>query len=109
MAEYNVRLDDQGALFTPEQYSISVARGAVAENLSNLNDVLVSDLGNKDQYVLVYDASLQKYKLVNPDVILNSAASTETNQPGLVGYATAFINRLDTDLDDKIDIDAGTF
>jgi hypothetical protein len=81
----------------------------VADRLSDLSDVSATDLGNKDQYVLVYDASTQKYKLVNPDFVLNAAASTETNQPGLVGYAAAFLDRMDIDLDNKIDLDAGTF
>jgi len=40
---------------------------------------------------------------------LNAAAETETTQPGLVGFATSFLNKLDTDLDSRIDIDAGQF
>jgi len=52
---------------------------------------------------------LLKNKLVNPDEVLNAAAGTETIQPGLVGYATTFLNRMDIDLDNKIDVDAGTF
>lgn len=103
MADYSVSMDGANS------FSVSVERAIVADRLSDLSDVNVTDLGNKDQYVLVYDASQQKYKLVNPDVVLNSAASTETNQPGLVGYATAFIDRMDVDLDNKIDLDAGTF
>lgn len=119
MPEYNVRLENNGnganaflvsgKQITTKAYSVSVERAVVAERLSDLNDVSVSDLSSKDQYVLVYDASTQKYKLVNPDVVLNSAASTETNQPGLVGFATAFLDRMDVDLDNKIDLDAGTF
>jgi hypothetical protein len=27
----------------------------------------------------------------------------------LVGFATAFLDRMDIDLDDRIDVDAGTF
>ena len=46
---------------------------------------------------------------MNPDEVLNASAETETIQPGLVGYATTFLNRLDTDLDNRIDLDAGTF
>lgn len=85
------------------------------EVLSNVPITRFQDLidfdpsSTNDKYVLVYDASAQKYKMVNPDEILNYAAGTETIQPGLVGYATTFIDRLDVDLDDKIDLDAGTF
>jgi hypothetical protein len=102
MADYSVSMDGANS------FSVFVERTIVADRLSDLSDVSATDLGNKDQYVLVYDASTQKYKLVNPDV-LNSAASTETNQPGLVGYATAFLDRVDIDLDNRIDLDAGTF
>lgn len=103
--DYLISLDGAGA----NAFTVSVERTIVADRLSDLSDVSATDLGNKDQYVLVYDASQQKYKLVNPDVVLNAAASTETNQPGLVGYATAFLDRMDVDLDNKIDLDAGTF
>lgn len=116
MPEYKVSLESNGFnAFTvssknlgEKAYEVSVERVVVADRLSDLNDVSVSDLSNKDQYVLVYDAGQQKYKLVNPDQVLNAAA-TEPNQPGLVGYATSFLDRMDIDLDDRIDVDAGTF
>jgi len=79
----------------------------VANRLEDLIDIDASDV--HDKYVIMYDAATQKYKLVNPDSVLNAAAGTETIQPGLVGYATTFLNRMDIDLDNKIDVDAGTF
>lgn len=79
---------------------------SVANRFSDLADVDTD--GVSDKYVVMYDATTQTYKLVNPDAILN-AAVTEPIQPGLVGYASTFLNQLDTDLDDKIDVDAGTF
>jgi hypothetical protein len=63
----------------------------------------------KDKYVLMYDDTIRKLKFVNPDEVLNAAAETETTQPGLVGFATSFLNELDVDLDNKIDMDAGQF
>ena len=63
----------------------------------------------KDKYVLMYDDTIKKIKFVNPDEVLNAAAETETTQPGLVGFATAFLNELDIDLDNRIDMDAGQF
>jgi uncharacterized Zn finger protein len=77
------------------------------QNLDELADVEIS--GNNDQYVLMYDASSGKWRDVNPDVVLNAAAQTETVQPGLVGFASAFLDRVDIDLDDRIDLDAGGF
>lgn len=87
--------------------SIEVVTNVAATRLQDLIDFDASN--QNDKYVMVYDASIQKYKLVNPDEVLNYAAGTETIQPGLVGYASTFLDRLDTDLDDKIDLDAGTF
>ena len=116
MPEYNVSLDTNSInafavsakSLGVKPIAVAVEKTVVAEKLSDLNDVSVSDLSNKDQYVLMYDAGLQKYKLVNPDQVLNAAA-TEPQQPGLVGYATSFLDHMDVDLDDRIDVDAGTF
>jgi hypothetical protein len=74
------------------------------QNLDELIDVEIS--GNNDKYVLMYDASTNKWRDVNPDVVLSAASSTETIQPGL---PQEFIDTLDVDLDNKIDLDAGGF
>ena len=63
----------------------------------------------KDKYVLMYDDVIKKLKFVNPDEVLIAAAETETTQPGLVGFATAFVDTLDVDLNNRIDMDAGQF
>ena len=76
-------------------------------NFSDLADY--NPTGLSDKYVIMYDAATQKYIPVNPDEVLNAAASTELTQPGLVGFATAFLDRVDIDLDDRIDLDAGSF
>lgn len=82
----------------------TVASGVImARNLNELLDVDVS--GVADKYVIMYDATTQKYKAVNPDQVLSSAVS-EPIQPGL---PTDFKDQLDVDLDDKIDVDAGGF
>jgi len=93
----------------PANYKTSIFYGIeiVPQNLDELEDVEIS--GNNDKYVLMYDASTGKWRDENPDEVLNAAASTELTQPGLVGFATAFLDRVDIDLDDRIDLDAGTF
>ena len=83
--------------------SVSAEASSVAGNLSELGDVNVS--GVQDKYLLMYDAATQKYVAVNPDAVL-SAAATEPISPGL---PADFENRLDIDLDNKIDLDAGGF
>jgi len=99
-SNYQVSLDSS-------QSEIEVAPNVAATRFEDLLDF--DDSNVNDKYVLVYDATAQKYKMVNPDEVLNYAAGTETIQPGLVGYASTFIDRLDTDLDDRIDLDAGNF
>lgn len=89
------------------QSSIEVVTNVASTRLQDLIDFDASN--QNDKYIIVYDASIQKYKLVNPDDVLNYAAGTEPIQPGLVGYASTFLDQLDTDLDDKIDLDAGVF
>lgn len=65
-----------------------------------------NDQNKNDQYVIMYNATTQKYELVNPDKVLSSAAVTELIQPGL---PSDFNDTLDVDLDNRIDLDAGTF
>lgn len=89
------------------QSTIDVQTGVPVARLQDLADF--ESTSANDKYVLVYDATSQRYKMVNPDEILNYAAGTETIQPGLVGYASTFLDRMDVDLDDRIDLDAGTF
>jgi beta-lactamase class A len=83
----------------------TVASGVImARNLSELLDVNI--VGKSDKYVLMYDNGTKKWTAVNPDEVLSAASTTETTQPGL---PTNFVNELDVDLDDKINLDAGTF
>ena len=83
----------------------TVASGViVARTLDELLDVDVS--GVRDKYVIMYDADTGKYTAVNPDDVLSASSTTETTQPGL---PTNFVDTLDVDLDDKIDLDAGTW
>lgn len=85
--------------------TVFITGGGVGR-LDDLLDVDINPGNKKDQYVLVYNAITGKYVLVNPDVVLTSASTTELTQPGLPGD---FVNELDKDLDNRIDIDGGTF
>ncbi len=73
--------------------------------LEDLIDVDINNSNKQDKYVLMYDVVTNEYKLVNPDDVL-SAATNEPIQPGLPGD---FVNQMDVDLDNKIDLDAGTW
>jgi hypothetical protein len=61
--------------------------------------------GSGNGYVLMFIANTQSFKFVNPDEVLSQAA-TEPQQPGFPGD---FLNELDTALDNKISIDAGSW
>lgn len=96
MADFNVRLNSSG------NYTVTQEKTVVAEFLSDLADVSVADLPNKDQYILTYDAAQQKYVLVPADQVLQSAA--EDSQ-----LPAEFVQQLEVDLDNQIDVDGGNF
>jgi len=89
-------------LSSGNSFTISQEKTVVAEFLSDLADVAVSNLPASDNYVLTYDASLQKYTLVPADQVLQSAVE-DAQLP------QEFVDQLDVALDDKIDVDAGGF
>ena len=68
-------------------------------NLSDLDDVNVTGIQNG--YVLTYNSTTRQFIAVNPDNILSNAVTG--------GLPTDFVDKLDVDLDDKIDLDAGGF
>lgn len=84
-------------------YKAVQGEAIVAQNFTDLSDVSIAGLStSNDNYPVVYNASLGKFVIVNPDTVL-SAASSESGLPD------SFIDILDTELDDRIDLDAGTF
>ena len=87
----------------PIKFNVQVTgeAGSVAGSLTDLDDF--DPTGVENNYVIMYNASLQKYVTVDPDTVLSSAVTTNNGLP------QDFINKLDVDLDDKIDLDAGTF
>jgi hypothetical protein len=98
---YNVRLSQSPSF---KVVSLLPTIEIMPVNLDQLFDVEIS--GNNDKYVLMYDATSGKWRDVNPDQVLSASSNTETTQPGL---PDDFVNTLDVDLDNKIDLDAGTF
>lgn len=94
----NVRVNSK------QKVKATVASGVImARTLDELLDVDLS--GVKDKYVIMYNSNTRKYTAVNPDDIL-SAAVTDTDSPGL---PSDFTDKLDDDLDNRINLDAGTF
>jgi hypothetical protein len=99
MNSYNVRLK------SPQKFKVTALTGGV-QVPARVEDLINFDPSNtQDKYLMMYDASTQTYKMVNPDEILINAI-TEPEQPGL---PSTFTNQLASDLDNQIDLDAGTF
>jgi hypothetical protein len=65
----------------------------------------VTEAGVLDKYLIMYDQTESRWKAVNPDEVF-TAAVEESTQPGI---STVFLDQLDVDLDNRIDVDAGTF
>ena len=83
-------------------FKVSAILGTGASEVANLSDLSDVDItGIQNGYVLTYNASTGKYVAVDPDTVLSNAVTG--------GLPNTFINQLDVDLDDKIDLDAGTF
>ena len=79
LTTYNVKSQKTTSQKTTFSYTVEL----MPQNLDELSDVEISEInGEQDKYVLVYNASTQKWQAVNPDVVL-SAAATEPIQPGL--------------------------
>ena len=85
-----------------QKFTVTQEKTVVAENLSELADVSVSNLPGSDKFVLTYNASLAKFELLPADSVLTSTAS-DAQLPD------TFITQLETDLDNTIDLDGGSF
>lgn len=111
VADSNLVGDGVGDLIV--QFVDSVTGVGSVSNLRDLGDVdstaIPSGSSAGDKFVLTYDASNNRFTFVNPDAVIDSAVGVGATFPPPVGLSTQTINYLDTALDDKIDLDAGTF
>ena len=99
-SEYSISLDTPSSLTVS---SVSIGATSVPAKFSDLSDFDGNSVS--DKYVIMYNSSTQTYEAVNPDEIF-TAAVNETSSPGI---STVFLNQLGSDLDNQIDVDAGTF
>jgi hypothetical protein len=96
MADFQVKID------SGNNFTVSQEKTVVAEFLSDLADVSVSNLPSKDKFVLTYNATTQKYELVPADQVLQTAVE-DAELPA------QFVQQLEVDLDNQIDVDGGQF
>ena len=111
VADSNLVGDGVGDLIV--QFVDSVTGVGSVSNLRDLGDVDVTAIPSGssagDKFVLTFDASNNKFTFVNPDAVIDAAVGVGATFPAPVGLSTQTIDYLDTALDDKIDLDAGTF
>ena len=77
-------------------------------NLRDITDIISTSLGTGigTNFVLTYDPNADNFVFVSPDDVVDSAVGSVS---GPVGFSTTVINQLGDDLDNKIDLDAGTW
>ena len=111
VADSNLVGDGVGDLIV--QFVDSATGVGSVSNLRDLGDVDVTAIPSGssagDKFVLTFDASNNKFTFVNPDAVIDAAVGVGATYPSPVGLSTQTIDYLDTALDDKIDLDAGTF
>lgn len=104
--QYNIKLSSKPS------FRVTRERSMASNYFQELLDVTVPGISkftpnpNKENYVVSYNSTLNKFTIVDPDAILSAASTTSSVQPGLPGD---FIDTLDVDLDDRIDLDGGTW
>ena len=114
-----VQLSDGGFSADPNIGSDVVeVQSTAGGDVANLGDILDVDTSNLDsstnKFVMIYDSVTRKYKFVNPDDVLDASAGVSTDRstnpdPLPLGMSTETLDYLDDALDNKIDVDAGTF
>jgi hypothetical protein len=108
----DISLDKNSSLVQGgNQFDAVLSETEVANRFTDLSDVSINENSlnsTKTNFVVVYNHTIGQFELVDPDQVLVAAASTISNV-GYVGLPTAFINTLDTSLDQKIDLDGGSF
>jgi hypothetical protein len=108
----DISLDKNSSLVQGgNQFDAVLSETEVANRFTDLSDVSINENSlnsTKTNFVVVYNHTIGRFELVDPDQVLVAAASTISNV-GYVGLPTAFINTLDTNLDQKIDLDGGSF
>ena len=77
-------------------------------NIRDISDIVSTAIGVGvgTHFVLSYDPSADNFVFISPDAVVESAAG---NLSGPEGFDSSIISALGEDLDNKIDLDAGTW
>ena len=107
-----VQVSDFFIVKTGETRTVFSAEGEEVANLRDISDInsTMISAGVGTSFILTYDAVEDNFKFVSPDAIVDSAVG---NVSGPAGFSDTVIDnlveKLDVELDDKIDLDAGTW
>ena len=118
-----VQLSDGGFSADPnigtDIIEVQTTSGGDVANLGDILDVDTSNLNSStNKFVMIYDSVTRKYKFVNPDDVLDASAGVSTDRStnpdplplGMTDQTLDYLeDELDVRLDNKIDVDAGTF
>jgi len=82
--------------------------GDTVTNLRDISDIISTAVGTGigTNFLLSYDPTADNFVFVSPDAVVDSAIGSSS---GSSGFSTTVVNNLATELDDKIDLDAGSF
>tara|TARA_B100001250_G_scaffold96842_1_gene81095 strand:- start:230 stop:625 length:396 start_codon:yes stop_codon:yes gene_type:complete len=101
---YSVKIGETKSVFSPDDETVA--------NLRDISDIISTaiSVGVGTNYVLSYNAGADNFSFISPDSLIDSAAGSSS---GPAGFSTSVINslvtELDVQLDNKIDLDAGTW
>ena len=99
-----VKLGEQKSVFSAEDEEVANLR-----DISDINSTMIS-AGVGTSFILTYDAVEDNFKFVSPDAIIDSAVGNESGPAGFSNQVISnLVDTLDVQLDDKIDLDAGTW
>ena len=111
--EFNIQQDTEFFVVKQvESRTVFSAEGEEVANLRDINDINSTAIsaGIGTNFILTYDATEDNFKFISPDALVDSAVGPIS---GPIGFSTTVINNLvdtlDVQLDDKIDLDAGTW
>ena len=77
-------------------------------NIRDISDIVSTAIGAGigTHFVLSYDPNADNFVFISPDAVVESAAGSLS---GPAGFDASIVSALGEDLDNKIDLDAGTW
>ena len=88
--------------------NFTVEQDDTVATIRDISDIVSTAIGVGvgTHFVLSYDPNADNFVFISPDAVVESAAGS---QSGPAGFDSSIISALGEDLDNKIDLDAGTW